>query len=149
MTKKEAAKKLQDNGFNCSQRVFAVFCEDYGLRKETACKIACGFGAGMQCGEICGAVSGAVMVLGLKFGHADGMDFTSKQKTYELVRQFHASFQSRHGSLLCKELTGLDLTCKEDMETARQSNLFLTICPRFVDDSIEILEEILANADLE
>ena len=49
MLKKEAAELFAE-GFNCSQSVFSVFAEKYGLPKETALKIGCGFGGGMPQG---------------------------------------------------------------------------------------------------
>ena len=39
MTRKELATKYFSQGFNCSQSVFAVFSEKYGLSKELALKI--------------------------------------------------------------------------------------------------------------
>ncbi|NLF42508.1 MAG: C_GCAxxG_C_C family protein, partial [Bacteroidales bacterium] len=58
--KAEYANECFSSGFNCAQSVFSAFCEDYGLEKNQALKIACSFGGGMgHLGEVCGAVSGA------------------------------------------------------------------------------------------
>ena len=80
MNKKEEAINLFNNGFNCSQAVLSVFCEDLGLDKKTALRISTGFGAGFQKGEVCGAVSGAIMTLGLINGHFIEGDTESKNK---------------------------------------------------------------------
>ena len=62
----EEAKALFENGYNCSQAVFLVFCEQYGLSRETAARLASSFGGGMgRLREVCGAVSGMLMAIGL------------------------------------------------------------------------------------
>ena len=58
--REESATKLFGSGFNCAQSVIAVFCEKYGMDKETALKISGGLGGGFRSGDICGAVSGMV-----------------------------------------------------------------------------------------
>lgn len=45
--KSEKAKELFKSGYNCSQAVLGVFCEELGLDFETAMKIASSFGGGM------------------------------------------------------------------------------------------------------
>ena len=64
----EDAVNLFENGYMCSQAVFAAFSEDYGLSREQALKIGACFGSGMRKGEVCGACTGALMALGLKYG---------------------------------------------------------------------------------
>jgi len=149
MTRKEIVRELYKERFNCSQRTLSAFCDECNLENEVILKITSGFGAGMQHGEVCGAISSAVMVLGLKYGHSAGTDNTSKQKTYNLVQRFHGAFQSVHGSIRCKELIGLDLARKEDMEIAKENNVFQTTCAQYIDDVVDILEEIIASNDIE
>ena len=60
MNKKEKALEVFSSNFNCSQAVFSVFAEEYGLDKEIYLKIATSFGGGMRKGEACGAVTGAL-----------------------------------------------------------------------------------------
>jgi C_GCAxxG_C_C family probable redox protein len=94
-------------------------------------------------GETCGAVTGAFMVIGLKYGKAKAEDEGARDRTYELVREFVKRFQSRHGSIRCKELLGYDLSNPQEGEAAKKKGLFDTLCPKFVRDAAEILEEIL------
>ena len=68
MSKGEQAKQNYENGFNCAQSVFAVFAEEYGLKKEQAFMIATCFGGGMRLAATCGALTGAMMALGLAKG---------------------------------------------------------------------------------
>jgi C_GCAxxG_C_C family probable redox protein len=94
-------------------------------------------------GETCGAVTGAFMAIGLKYGKARAEDEGARDKTYELVREFVNRFQSRHGSIICKELLGYDLSNPQEGEAAKEIGLFDTLCPQFVRNATEILEEIL------
>jgi C_GCAxxG_C_C family probable redox protein len=94
-------------------------------------------------GATCGAVTGALMVIGLKYGKTKAEDECARDKTYELVREFVNRFQSRHGSIICKELLGYDLSNPQEGEAVKEKGLFDTLCPQFVRDATEILEEIL------
>jgi C_GCAxxG_C_C family probable redox protein len=93
-------------------------------------------------GETCGAVTGALMVIGLKYGKAKAADEGARDKTYELVREFVTRFQSRHGSIVCRELLGYDLSNPEEGDAAKKKGLFDTLCPQLVRDAVEILEKI-------
>ena len=143
MNKFDEALLLFNQGFNCSQAVFSVFCEELGLNQEIALKISCGFGGGMCQGEICGAVTGAVMALGLKYGQSKAGDKASKEKTYEIVKAFSNSFKDTNGSIICKELLDFDLSKENAREIAREKGLFKTVCPKAIKDAINILEDVL------
>lgn len=144
MTKLERAEVIFNEGFNCCQSVIAVFAEKQGLKTETALKLASGFGGGMgKSGETCGAVTGAYMVLGLKYGGKKAEDTEAKKRTYALVREFSTKFRSVNGSLLCRDLLGCDIGTEEGRRRAREKNLFSTLCPKIVMDSVGILEQLL------
>lgn len=143
MSKKECAVKCFKEGFNCCQAVFGSFCEDYDLDREMGYKLACGFGSGMRAGEVCGAVTGALMALGLKHGMSVSEDQSAKQNTYALVSEFQRQFKDIHGSILCKDLLGYDITKPEDMKVIQENNLFNSLCPNFIEDAIKITEKII------
>ena len=44
---------------------------------------------------------------------------------------------------MCRELLGCDLTTPEGMKEAKDKGLFSSICPQMVQDSVEILEEMM------
>ena len=94
-------------------------------------------------GETCGAVTGAFMVIGLKYGNSKAEDNPSKEKAYSLVREFADRFQSRNGTIGCRELLGCELSTPEGRALAREKNLFATICPKLVQDAAKIIEQIL------
>ncbi|AKN31402.1 c_gcaxxg_c_c family protein [Clostridium carboxidivorans P7] len=131
-----------NNGLNCCQCVLLAFSEELGLDKKAAIKIALGFGGGMCHGEVCGAVTGAVMVLSLKYGNSILDDIESKEKVYEMVREFKEKFTEINDSIICRDLLGIDLIKKENRIMAREKGLFKK-CPKFVEDSIDVLETML------
>jgi C_GCAxxG_C_C family probable redox protein len=140
------AVELFEQGFNCAQAILAAYGKQFGLERETALKLACGFGGGMGADQTCGAVTGAFMVLGLEHGQTDAKDPRPKEKTYELVRQFVEKFESRNGSVMCKELLSCDISTSEGMKVARERDLFVSFCPRMVRDAAEIIEEMLLGS---
>jgi C_GCAxxG_C_C family probable redox protein len=144
-TKAKRAVKRFRKGFNCSQAVLGSYCEQFGLECGKAFKVATGFGGGMRMGGTCGAVSGALMVLGLKYGNTTAEDKEAKAKTYTKVEEYTNRFKARNGSVTCRELLGCDLSTPEGMKEAKDKGLFSSICPRIVQDAVEILEEMLAE----
>lgn len=141
------ALEMFNEGFNCSQSVFTSYAEEFGLETETALKIASPFGGGMgRMGEVCGAVSGALMVIGLKHGNIDPKDKTAKEEVYEKVYALISSFESRNGTILCRELIDCDM--RDDptaLQNARERGVFKERCPIFVQDSLELLAKYIAD----
>ncbi|MCD6333866.1 MAG: C_GCAxxG_C_C family protein [Candidatus Latescibacteria bacterium] len=144
MNKVDCAVSCFEEGFSCSQAVFSTYGPQLGLDRERALKIAGTFGGGMgRMGETCGAVTGAFVVIGLKYGNSKAEDNPSKEKAYSLVREFADRFQSRNGTIGCRELLGCELSTPEGRALAREKNLFATICPKLVQDAAKIIEQIL------
>ena len=144
MSRVEEAVACFKEGFICSQAVLSAYSEKLGLDREIALKIADGFGGGMaRMGETCGAVTGAFMVIGLKHGRAVVEDAPAHETTYDRVNEFVRRFESRNQSIVCRELLGCDISTPEGLQSARQQNLFTTVCPGYIRDAAEILEELL------
>jgi C_GCAxxG_C_C family probable redox protein len=141
MNKTEKAVECFNSGFNCSQAVFSVYGEQFGINTEVALKIASGFGAGMgrQC-ETCGAVTGAYMVIGLKYGHISSDDKDGKEKTYAMIQEFAKRFKERNKSIKCEDLLGTHLITGDKEKAALRVK---EVCPKMVLDASEILDELL------
>jgi len=93
MERSEVAVTKFVSGFNCAQAVLFSFCDDLGLDKDKALKIACGFGAGMgRKEEVCGAVSGGIMVIGAKYGRGDNDERKATEVTYTKIRELMDKF---------------------------------------------------------
>ncbi len=138
------AVALFRQGLSCSQAVLGAFCGRYGLDQATARKVSCAFGGGMaSSGEMCGAVTGALMVIGLAHGRTTPEDVAAKERTYALSRQLWEELRARRGSLVCRELLGIDLGTPEGSKRAREAGLFTDLCPQLVEEAAEVLERIL------
>lgn len=97
----------------------------------------------MGLGHTCGALSGSFMVLGFK-NQGQENEQQARYKTYDLVKEFVRHFKARHGTIICRELLkGVDLSTEAGHKAAVERNLFTTICPRFVRDAAEILDDLL------
>jgi len=126
-------------GFNCSQAVFSAYASKFGIEDETALKLASPFGGGVaRQGNVCGAVIGALMVLGLQRGNAT---LETKDKTYFIAEKFVKRFQEQHGTILCRELIGHDVSTTEGLKNAREQKVFTSACPAFVKDAAELVSE--------
>ena len=129
----------QFSKFNCAQTVFSLFAPELGIDEKTALKIASGFGGGMACAETCGAVTGAYMVIGMKHGHATSNP-NDKAKTKLLIQKFNEEFKVKHGTLICKKLTGFDISTPEGSTAAHEEGVFDNKCPVFIKTACTILE---------
>ena len=144
MNKIEKAVNCFEQGFACSQSVLSTYSEQFGLAVDQAYKIGDPFGAGMRSlSETCGAVTGSFMVIGLKYGRMRADDLDAKEKTAELVQEFIKRFKERHGTIVCRELLGHDISISEQHDLAEEKGYFQTKCPNFIKDAVGILEEIL------
>lgn len=139
----DQAVMMFNEGYSCSQSIFAAYAMQFGISQDTALKIAAGLGGGVgRTGEICGAVTGATLVLGLKFGTTDPKDKSAKYDCYSKVKTFCDEFKNRTGSLICRELLGFDFTSPDGAARSRQPGAF-EHCPEFVKIAGEILDSML------
>lgn len=147
MNRIEVAVSRFAEGYSCSQAVLSAYADRLGIDDETALKISAGFGGGMgRMADTCGAVTGAFMALGLRHAQAaPGRE--AKEAIYARINAFANQFKARHGSLICRDLLGCDISTPEGAQRAREAGLFSKSCPKFVQDACEILEEMLGNEE--
>lgn len=151
MSKGDIAKQNFMNGYNCSQAVLLAFCEDFGLEKETALKISEPFGGGMgRMREVCGTVTGMFMVLGLAMGNSDAKDGSTKKNVYKSVQELAEKFKQDNGSIICRELLGLQKANKESYVPSERTNEYYKKrpCPELCKYAADILEEYLKKENL-
>jgi C_GCAxxG_C_C family probable redox protein len=117
----------------------------FGLDRVIALKVSGAFGSGMGMGETCGAVTGAFMIIGLKHGKTKADDDVARETTYILVKELTVRFLAQNGSIKCKDLLGHDVNTPEGMDAVIDKKLFITFCPKFVQDAAEITQEILKD----
>ena len=102
------AMELFKEGCNCAQAVFLAFEDKYTIDHKTALMLSSSFGGGMgRLREVCGAVSGMFMVAGVLYGYDDVIDYEAKKLHYERIQFLAKEFESRNGSIVCRQLLGL------------------------------------------
>ncbi len=125
-----------DKGYNCAQAVACTYCDLVGADEGEVFKIteALGLGmGGMEC--TCGAVSGACVVAGLKNSTCNLEKPNSKGSSYKLSRQIVEQFLKKNGTVVCKELKGVD------------TGKVVRSCPDCIRDAAEILEKVLFSEE--
>ena len=147
-TKGEIAKQYFLDGYNCAQAVVLAFAQDFGLDKKTAVMLSSSFGGGMgRLREVCGAVSGMFMVLGLKYGYASPEDNQAKKELYKKVQEVAGLFKEDNGSIICRELLGLNQTGKSDPtpELRTESYYKKRPCKDLVQFAADLVDEYIKN----
>jgi C_GCAxxG_C_C family probable redox protein len=141
----EKAIALFKSGCTCSQAVLLPYCDLFELDEKTAMRISCGLGGGMgRLREVCGAVSGMALLAGLKHGSETPQDAAAKKRTYEVVQQMASAFRERHGSIVCRQLLGLE-NPENDPTPAERTEAYYQKrpCAVYVADAAAIVERFL------
>ena len=148
MTRKEKAMQSFLEGYNCAQCMMLAFEDMLTIDIDTALKVASPFGGGMgRLREVCGSVSGMFMVLGFIKGYHEPGDYEGKKELYEHVQELARRYEEANGSIICRELLGLDGK-KEDAAPEKRTDEYYKQrpCAAKIGSAAEILEEyILSN----
>jgi len=105
------------SGYNCAQSVYMAFADIYGMDAKMAGIISAPFGGGMgRLREVCGACTGMFLVAGLQLP-AD--EPSKKGDSYKHVQELAEEFKTENGSIICRELLGLDHKKDEPVAEAR------------------------------
>ncbi|MCM1180311.1 MAG: EAL domain-containing protein [Clostridium sp.] len=150
MTHKEKADALLRQRYHCSQALFGAFAEDFDIDLKTAFKVSTCFGAGMRQGEVCGCISASLMILGMAFGFYNAQNRELEMYGNKKTREFIDKFKERMcGDTLCRDILAQDIRTPEGQKIIQQAGLILKKCPRAINHSIDILEEMLAEHEQE
>lgn len=141
----EIAKNLFLEGYNCSQAVFAAFCDVTGIERKTALLLASSFGGGMgKLREVCGAVSGMFLVAGALYGYDDPKDFTQKNQHYARIQELAAAFQKENQFIVCRQLLGLDVKKESPIASERTKAYYQKRpCAELVACAARIMDEYI------
>jgi C_GCAxxG_C_C family probable redox protein len=130
------------NALNCSQAMLTVFGEPYGIDARMAMKLGRPLGGGMgHMARTCGALSAALLVLGI--AKDDPEEGEARRLLHRSVQELFRRFEDRHGTTLCKELLGADMSTEEGNRKIREEKLVTKMCHLFVRDAAQILSELL------
>ncbi len=144
MTRAERAVALHNAGSACSQAVFAVFAEEFGLDVKLAHKLSGGLGGGIgRKGMDCGAVTGGALALSLMYGAESSADQESKLKTYRFVADLVEFIEKKHGSSQCRVLLGgLDLWKDGDRAKMSSEGIADRVCNSLIRDVVNYVEGV-------
>ena len=105
----QTAKQNFLNGYNCCQAVMLAFNDVFGTDATTIATIASGFGGGMaRMREVCGTVSAIGMAAGFISPAITPKNMEERTANYALVQELAGEFRKENGSIVCRELLGLD-----------------------------------------
>ncbi len=141
----DKAKQLFLSGYNCAQAVLMAFSDITGFDEKTSAMLASGFGGGMgRMREVCGTVSAMFMIVGIVNGYDDPKDNESKKRTYAMIQQLAGEFKEINGSIICKELLGLEKPEGTHIPEQRTAEYYKKRpCAELVKISAEITEKYL------
>jgi len=145
LSRVEQAAATFEEGYTCAQSVFVTYADLFGMDRETALKLSSPMGGGVgRMREICGVVSAMALLAGLKEGNTDPDNDDGKERIYLLTRQMADKFQEQNGSIICRELLGIEGREESARPSKRTKEFYETRpCARLVASAARIVEEML------
>ena len=145
LSRVEKAVATFEEGYTCAQAVFATYADLFGMDRETALKLSSPMGGGIgRMREVCGAVSAMAMLAGLKEGNTDPANEEGKEQIYLLTRQMAEKFKEKHGTVICRELLGLESMEESAKPSERTTQYYQERpCTGLVATAARIVEEML------
>lgn len=137
------ARKLFENGYNCSQAVAMAYADVVGADLKTIENLAIAFGGGLgRQREVCGTVSGGSMIMGAYV--AENMP-EAKVTSYKLIQDFCGRFRQQNGSIICRELLALAKGENDNPEPTPRTKEYYTRrpCAQYVEISARTLGEMI------
>ena len=149
MTRKEKAMQSFLDGYNCSQCMILAFEDVIKANSDIdiamALKISSPFGGGMgRLREVCGSVSGMFMILGYIKGYSEPDDYEGKKELYAHVQELAKRYEAANGSIICRELLGLDVKRQDSVPEKRTEEYYKNRpCTEKIGSAAEIFEAYL------
>lgn len=134
-----------ESGFNCCQSVFATYADLFGMDRENALRMSCSMGGGVgRMREICGTVSAMALLAGFQCGNTNPQDEEAKTYNYEKVRALADAFKEKQGTIICRELLGIQDREQSAAPSERTQQYYATRpCSQLVACAAELIEEML------
>ncbi len=145
--KGDKAYELFKQGYNCSQAVFGAFAEELGVPFELAVKMASGLGGGIgRMREVCGTFTGLTLAASLIYGYSDPKATNTKTELYEKIRGLADDFRRDNGSIICRELLGLQKAEESAVPEVRTSEYYKKRpCAELCRYAADLLEQFIAE----
>jgi C_GCAxxG_C_C family probable redox protein len=117
-------------------------CQDYGIENEIIPRIASCFGGGIgNTGSVCGAVVGAVMAIGLVKEQVKSVEDWFRLAA--VAQEFRKRFEAEMGTIICSELTGLDMSSGVELDKLMDSEIPTTVCFPAVGLAYRLVSDLL------
>lgn len=145
ITRKEKAMNLFETGYNCTQSVVLAFADLLDMDEQTLAQMVSAFGGGMgRLREVCGSVSGMFFVTGMLYGYHEPGDFEGKKELYAKVQTLAERYEKKNGSIVCRELLGLDHKRDLFVPEKRSSEYYRKRpCKELIGCAAEILDQFI------
>jgi C_GCAxxG_C_C family probable redox protein len=139
------AGELFNEGYNCAQSVFLAFEDVLALDRDYALRLSSSFGAGMgRLREVGGAVSAMFAITGIVYGYANPQDDAMKAIHYQRIQELAQTFEKKHGSIICRDLLGLDEKRSVPTPQKRDKTYYATRpCKKLVESAAGIMGQYL------
>ncbi len=138
------AKNNFKSGYNCAQSVVLAFSDMFDFDENMLLKMSSSFGGGFgRLREVCGAFSGAAMVLGYKLGYTETGDYEGKKKLYSIVQEAADEFKKVAGSIVCRELRGLNGAQSPAPEKRTEEYYHAVPCAELCELAAQITEKLI------
>lgn len=150
-SRKERAMQLFASGYNCTQSVVLAFSDLLELDERRLAQMVSAFGGGMgRLREVCGSVSGVFFVTGMLYGYSEPGDFEGKKALYARVQELARRYEEKNGSIVCRELLGLDHKRDEAVPERRTPDYYKKRpCRELIGCAAEILESYIEENPIE
>ncbi len=145
MTRREMAMANFLKGYNCSQSIVLAFADMLPVDEALLLKLASSFGGGMgRLREVCGSVSGMFMVAGMLYGYDGPETGQVKADHYARIQELARRFEEKHGSIVCREMLGLNVKREAPTPEARTEEYYKKRpCAEIIGDAAEILDQYI------
>ncbi len=122
------AESYFNGGFSCAEATLKAVCESLGLEHARTPAMATAFGGGIgRRGYTCGAVSGAVVAAGLQLGRMGPKE--DRSPSYTVAGRFVDEFVAKFGSVMCRDISGVDLMTEEGQRQYKEHAHAERCCP--------------------
>ena len=145
LTRREVAMANFLKGYNCSQSIVLAFKDLLPMDEDMLSKMASSFGGGMgRLREVCGSVTGMFMVAGLLYGYEGPETGQVKADHYARIQELAHKFEEKHGTIVCREMLGLDVKHDVPVPEARTEQYYKKRpCAEIIGDAAEILDQFI------
>lgn len=144
MQHSDIAVELFYKGYNCSQSVFAAFCDVMNIDMSYALRISQGLGGGVgRFRESCGAFTAAALVIGFLYG-SDDPSHEAKCALYARVQDAMTLFKAKYGTFVCRELLGEPPAENPSMPQKRDADYYASRpCPEIIKYTAQLLDDYI------